>query len=114
LVDALERSGRAQSLLRALRHAAAFRADAGLGWSALLRDGLAMRRSHELTWSQLLLAANTPMLFKAAMVDGRTDLGVMASGQVAGLIEDLPSVQPLIDRIMAEAGEVLATLPRPA
>jgi NAD(P)H-dependent flavin oxidoreductase YrpB (nitropropane dioxygenase family) len=47
------------------------------------------------------------------MVDGRTDLGVMASGQVAGLIEDLPSVQVLIDRIMAEAGEVLAALPRP-
>jgi NAD(P)H-dependent flavin oxidoreductase YrpB (nitropropane dioxygenase family) len=113
LVDALERSGRARALLRALRHAAAFRADAGLGWSALLRDGLTMRRTHELTWSQLLLAANTPMLLKAAMVDGRTDLGVMASGQVAGLIEDLPSVQVLIDRIMAEAGEVLAALPRP-
>ncbi|MFC1435126.1 NAD(P)H-dependent flavin oxidoreductase [Streptacidiphilus sp. N1-3] len=112
LVDTLERAGRLRAFSRALRHAAAFRADSGLSRRGLLRDGLAMRRAHELSWSQLLLAANTPMLLKAAMVDGRTDLGVMASGQVAGLIEDLPSVQALLDRIMAEAGEVLDALPR--
>jgi NAD(P)H-dependent flavin oxidoreductase YrpB (nitropropane dioxygenase family) len=58
------------------------------------------------------MAANTPMLLKAAMVDGRPDLGVMASGQVVGLIEDLPSVQELLDRIMKEADEVLGRLPR--
>jgi NAD(P)H-dependent flavin oxidoreductase YrpB (nitropropane dioxygenase family) len=73
----------------------------------MIRDGLAMKRGHDLTWSQVLLAANTPMLLKAAMVDGRTDLGMMAAGQVAGLIDDLPSVQELIDRIMAEAGAAL-------
>ena len=37
------------------------------------------------------------------MVEGRTDVGVMATGQVVGLIDDLPSCQELIDRIMAEA-----------
>ena len=57
------------------------------------------------------MAANTPMLLKAAMVDGRPDLGVMASGQVVGLIDDLPSVQELLDRIMKEADEVLGRLP---
>ncbi|MHA6763438.1 NAD(P)H-dependent flavin oxidoreductase [Streptacidiphilus sp. PAMC 29251] len=112
LVDALERSGRTRALLRALRHAAAFRADSGLSWHAMVSDGLAMKHGQDLSWSQLLLAANTPMLLKAAMVDGRTDLGVMASGQVAGLIEDLPSVQELIDRIMTEAEQVLDRLPR--
>ena len=30
------------------------------------------------------MAANTPMLLQAAMVDGRADLGVMAAGQVVG------------------------------
>ena len=39
------------------------------------------------------MAANTPMLLKAAMVDGRPDLGVMASGQVVGVIDDLPTVR---------------------
>jgi NAD(P)H-dependent flavin oxidoreductase YrpB (nitropropane dioxygenase family) len=110
LVDVLERSGPVRSLARALRHAAALRADSGMTWQAMVRDGLAMKHGHDLSWSQLLLAANTPMLLKAAMVDGRTDLGVMASGQVAGLIDDLPSVQELIDRIMVEAGAVLKRL----
>jgi NAD(P)H-dependent flavin oxidoreductase YrpB (nitropropane dioxygenase family) len=51
------------------------------------------------------------MLLKAAMVDGRTDLGVMASGQVAGVIDDLPSCAELVERVMAEAREALARLP---
>jgi NAD(P)H-dependent flavin oxidoreductase YrpB (nitropropane dioxygenase family) len=39
------------------------------------------------------------------MVDGRTDLGVMAAGQVAGVIGDLPSCADLVARIMREAEE---------
>ncbi|MFI2719224.1 NAD(P)H-dependent flavin oxidoreductase [Streptomyces collinus] len=111
LVDALERSGRAALLLRALRHAAAFRRESGTSWTGLVRDGLAMKHGKELTWSQVLLAANTPMLLKAAMVDGRTDLGVMACGQVGGIIDDLPSCAELVDRIMAEAHATLGGLP---
>ncbi|MFE7463370.1 NAD(P)H-dependent flavin oxidoreductase [Streptomyces sp. NPDC057499] len=103
MVDALERSGRAASLLRAVRHAAAFRKESGASWPRLVRDGLAMKHGRELTWSQVLLAANTPMLLKASLVEGRTDIGVMASGQVAGVIGDLPSCAELVGRIMAEA-----------
>ena len=44
------------------------------------------------------------------MVDGRTDLGLMSSGQVAGLIDDLPSCAELIESIMAEAGHTLDRL----
>jgi NAD(P)H-dependent flavin oxidoreductase YrpB (nitropropane dioxygenase family) len=111
LVDTLERSGRAAALVRALRHASAFKRESGMSWTAMVRDGLAMKHGKDLTWSQVLLAANTPMLLKAAMVDGRTDLGVMASGQVAGLIDDLPSCTELVDRIMAEAQAALQRLP---
>jgi NAD(P)H-dependent flavin oxidoreductase YrpB (nitropropane dioxygenase family) len=110
LVDALERSGRAALLLRALRHASAFRRESGMTWTGLVRDGLAMKHGKDLTWSQVLLAANTPMLLKAAMVDGRTDLGVMACGQVGGIIDDLPSCAELVDRIMAEAHATLGGL----
>jgi NAD(P)H-dependent flavin oxidoreductase YrpB (nitropropane dioxygenase family) len=110
LVTSLENAGRARALLRAVRHAAAFRGLSGLTWRELLRDGRAMRHGRSLTWSQTLLAANTPMLLRSAMVDGRTDLGVMASGQVAGLIEDLPSCAELVERVMAEAGETMAAL----
>ena len=110
LVESLETTSRARTLLRATRHAAAFRRLSGLTWRQLLHDGLAMRHGKDLTWSQVLLAANTPMLLRSAMVDGRTDLGVMASGQVAGVIDDLPSCAELVERIMGEAGEVLAAL----
>ncbi|MFG2140039.1 NAD(P)H-dependent flavin oxidoreductase [Streptomyces sp. NPDC048650] len=112
LVAALERSGRTAALVKAVRHAASFKKLSGLSWAQLVRDGLAMKHGKELTWSQVLLAANTPMLLKASMVDGRTDLGVMASGQIAGLIDDLPSCAVLVDRIMAEADATLAALPR--
>ncbi|MFD7612537.1 NAD(P)H-dependent flavin oxidoreductase [Streptomyces sp. NPDC059828] len=111
LVAALERYGRARALLHALRRAAGFRRLSGLSWAAMLRDGRAMRHGKDLSWSQVLLAANTPMLLKASMVEGRTDLGIMASGQVAGLIEDLPSCTELVDRVMREAGQALRALP---
>jgi NAD(P)H-dependent flavin oxidoreductase YrpB (nitropropane dioxygenase family) len=112
LVEALERSGPVTGLARAIRNAAAFRSLSGLSWREMVREGAAMRRGSELSWSQVLMAANTPMLLKAAMVDGRPDLGVMASGQVVGLIDDLPSCAELIDRIMAEASETLTRLAR--
>ncbi|MFF7488057.1 NAD(P)H-dependent flavin oxidoreductase [Streptomyces luteogriseus] len=110
LVAALEGSGRARALVRAVRAAAGFRRLSGLTWPRLVRDGLALRHGKDLTWSQVLLAANTPMLLKSAMVDGRTDLGVMASGQVAGVIDDLPSCAELVERIVREAEETLARL----
>ncbi|WP_243879311.1 nitronate monooxygenase [Streptomyces sp. KS 21] len=112
LVASLERAGRTRALARAVRHAAAFRRLSGLSWPQMVRDGLAMKYGKDLSWSQVLLAANTPMLLKASMVEGRTDLGVMASGQVAGVIEDLPSCAELVARVMAEAHTVLARLER--
>ncbi|GGV18810.1 oxidoreductase [Streptomyces filipinensis] len=113
LVETLERSGRIGLLARALRKAAGFRRLSGLTWPQLVRDGIALKHGKELSWSQVLLAANTPMLLKSAMVDGRTDLGVMASGQVAGVIDDLPSCAELVERIVKEAEEVLEGLTGP-
>jgi NAD(P)H-dependent flavin oxidoreductase YrpB (nitropropane dioxygenase family) len=37
------------------------------------------------------------------LVEGNTDAGVLASGQVAGIVEDLPSCAELIESIVAEA-----------
>ncbi|MFE4574986.1 NAD(P)H-dependent flavin oxidoreductase [Streptomyces chartreusis] len=110
LVDALERSGRTRAFLQAVRRAAGYRKLSGTTWRRMLHDGRALRHGKDLTWSQVLLAANTPMLLRASMVDGRTDLGVMASGQVAGLIDDLPSCAELVDRIMKEAEDTCRRL----
>ncbi len=97
-------------LARAGKNAIAFQKLSGTPWKAVVTEGLAMRKSAELSLSQLVMAANTPMLLKAAMVDGRPDLGVMASGQVVGVIDDLPSCQELIDRIITEAEATLKRL----
>jgi NAD(P)H-dependent flavin oxidoreductase YrpB (nitropropane dioxygenase family) len=113
LVDRLASAGSLRRLPRAVRSAAAFRKETGDSWLALAREGKAMRSAggdNPPTWSQVLMAANTPMLLKASMVDGRDDLGLMTSGQVVGLIEDLPSVDELITRIVAEAHATLARL----
>jgi NAD(P)H-dependent flavin oxidoreductase YrpB (nitropropane dioxygenase family) len=110
LIEGLESSGPVAGLVRAVRNAAAFRTLSRLTWRQLVREGIAMRRGSELSWSQVLMAANTPMLLKAAMVDGRPDLGVMAAGQVVGLIDDVPSCAELIQRVMAQAHDCLARL----
>jgi NAD(P)H-dependent flavin oxidoreductase YrpB (nitropropane dioxygenase family) len=108
LTRRLDRAGRLSGLVRSVRAAAAFRGVSGhdgraLTWRELIAEGRAARAGSELSWAQVLMAANTPVLLKAAMVDGRTDLGLMSSGQVAGLIDDLPSCAELIGRIMADA-----------
>jgi NAD(P)H-dependent flavin oxidoreductase YrpB (nitropropane dioxygenase family) len=113
LVDRLESSGPVTGTWRAIGNALRFQHMSHQPWSSIIREGLAMRKSQELTWRQVIMAANTPMLLKAAMVDGRPDLGVMASGQVVGLIDDLPSCAEIIDRIMAEAEKVLGRLTTP-
>ncbi|MEZ5131586.1 MAG: nitronate monooxygenase [Mycobacterium sp.] len=103
LVEKLESGSRIKGFTAAIRNAARFKTMSGMTWPTMIRDGLAMRHGKDLSWSQVVMAANTPMLLKAGLVDGNTDAGVLASGQVAGIIEDLPSCAELIETIVAEA-----------
>jgi NAD(P)H-dependent flavin oxidoreductase YrpB (nitropropane dioxygenase family) len=109
-VDELEHTNAVTSLPRALRNAVAFKRMSGTSWRGMLREGLAMKQQGDLSWSQVVLAANTPMLLRAGLVEGRLDAGVLSSGQVAGLIDDLPSVAEVVARIMSEAEETLKRL----
>lgn len=108
LVDSLDRSSRPGALFRSLHNAARFKRLSGLTWRTMLADGRAMKHGRNLTWSQVLMAANTPMLLKAAMVDGRPDLGVMAAGQSVALIDALPTCADLIDTIIHDAAATIA------
>jgi len=110
LVEKLLTDGRVAKLSRSVRHAVAFQKMSGTPWRDILREGLQMKRSHELSWVQTIMAANTPMMLRSSMVDGRVDLGTLASGQVVGLIDDLPSCAELLARIVAEAGIALDRL----
>ena len=66
-----------------------------------------MKEGNELTWSQVVMAANAPVMTKAALVEGRTDVGVLPTGQVVGVIDELPSVADIVGGIMREADAVL-------
>lgn len=103
LVEKLESGSRIRGFSAAILNAAKFKKMSKMTWASMIRDGLAMRHGKELTWSQVVMAANTPMLLKAGLVDGSTRAGVLASGQVTGIIEDLPSCAELIDGIVNDA-----------
>jgi NAD(P)H-dependent flavin oxidoreductase YrpB (nitropropane dioxygenase family) len=99
-----------KALVRSLRSAVALKQEVGSSWPDIVRQGLAMRSQRGLTLRQLMMAANTPMMIRTGMVEGRVDVGSLASGQVAGLIDELPTCAELIDRIVAEAEKTLARL----
>ena len=103
LVERIERSGAVTGLLRSARNGLAFKKMTGMSLRAMVRDGLAMRKHHGLRLGQVVMAANTPMLLKAGLVDGDPAAGVLSAGQVTGLIEDLPSCAELVERIIGEA-----------
>jgi NAD(P)H-dependent flavin oxidoreductase YrpB (nitropropane dioxygenase family) len=109
-VDALERASWLTRFPRAAGSALSLMKVTGTSLGALVREGLAMKRHQELTWSQLALAANAPMLTRASMVDGRPEVGILPTGQVVGVIEELPTVKQLVDRIVREAEAALRRL----
>lgn len=110
LVHTLENAGPLKKLIFAAQNALAFRKVSGASIADLLRSGLAMQKSEGLTRSQVLLAANAPILAKRAMNDGDPVGGYLPSGSVAGVIEDRPTCAELVSRIMNEAEETLKRL----
>ncbi len=46
-------------------------------------------------------------VYPRVMRDGEMDAGAWSCGMVAGLIHDIPTVKELIDRIMAEAQQIV-------
>jgi NAD(P)H-dependent flavin oxidoreductase YrpB (nitropropane dioxygenase family) len=106
MIDSLEKT-KLLAFPKALANALRFRKLTGTSYANLLREGLAMKKSQDLTWAQLALAANAPMLTKATMVDGHPEVGILPTGQGVGAIDELPTCQELIDRVVAQATAAL-------
>ncbi|TYL55763.1 nitronate monooxygenase [Nocardioides sp. BGMRC 2183] len=107
LVEELEESSAVKRMGPTVKRTLAFKRESGMSWGQLLKDGREMRKQQGRTLAQMTLAANTPMMLKAGLVDGDTSAGVLASGQVVGVIDDLPSCEELVPRIVAEAADEL-------
>jgi NAD(P)H-dependent flavin oxidoreductase YrpB (nitropropane dioxygenase family) len=78
-----------------------------MSWMQLAVDGRAMRKAQGRSMGQMALAANTPTMLKAGLVQGDTSAGVLAAGQVVGVLDDLPTCEELLDRVVTEAAERL-------
>jgi NAD(P)H-dependent flavin oxidoreductase YrpB (nitropropane dioxygenase family) len=102
MVDKLEKA-KVLAFPKAAANALKFRKLTGMSVPQLVREGLRMRKSQELSWGQLAMAANAPMMTKATLVDGHPEVGVLPTGQGVGVIRELPSCDELIQRVMAEA-----------
>ena len=111
LVDRLEgRLGSVGAAARAVANAFRLRRLTDTSLTGLVKEGLAMKRNSDLSWAQVAMAANAPMLTRASMVEGRLEAGILPTGQVTGLIEALPTVAELIDGIVSEAVSTLTAL----
>jgi NAD(P)H-dependent flavin oxidoreductase YrpB (nitropropane dioxygenase family) len=110
LLSDLEKAGSFRKLLIALRNGLAFRKHTGATFFSLLKSAIAMSKDDEMTAAQAIMSANAPMIIQKAMVDGRPSLGVLPSGQVAGVIDELLSCKDLVDSIVQQAEQRLALL----
>jgi NAD(P)H-dependent flavin oxidoreductase YrpB (nitropropane dioxygenase family) len=97
-------------LLRAIRNGIAFTRLTGGSLLGMLGSAWKMYRAGNTTLGQTIMAANAPMMIQEAMVKGSPEKGILPSGQVAGVIDDLPSVATLVESIMQEADQTLASL----
>ncbi|MET3960124.1 NAD(P)H-dependent flavin oxidoreductase YrpB (nitropropane dioxygenase family) [Marmoricola sp. OAE513] len=107
LVDSVEESSALKRLGPTARRTLAFKRMSGMSWVGLIKDGQAMKHGSDRSWAQMVLAANTPMMLKAGLVEGDPDAGILASGQVVGVIEDLPTCAELIERVVTQAAAEL-------
>lgn len=103
LVASVEETNLVRTLGPTSRRTLAFKKQSGMSWLDLLKDGHAMKHGQGRSWTQMMLAANTPMMLKAGLVEGDAAAGVLASGQVVGVIDDLPTCEELIDRVVTSA-----------
>lgn len=113
-VDELEKGSFVGKIVQAVNHGLALKEITGATLGGLWQEANAMKKNGRLTWPQVFMAANAPMLTKASLVDGRVDSGILPTGQVVGNIRDLPKVEDLIAEIVAEAEAVLGGLPHPS
>ena len=106
----LENAGGLRKLFIAVANGLKYRRFSGTSFFGLLRAALSMSRASDITLSQAMMSANAPMIIQKSMVDGQPQLGVLPSGQVAGVIGELKSCEEIVQSIMAEASACVEVL----
>jgi NAD(P)H-dependent flavin oxidoreductase YrpB (nitropropane dioxygenase family) len=110
LLAELEKASTIRKLIIAMRNGLAFRKHTGATFFSLLQSAIAMGKDDDMTAAQAIMSANAPMIIQKAMVDGEPAFGVLPSGQVAGVIDELLSCEQLVNSIVTEAQQRLTLL----
>ena len=107
LLADLEKSSKLGMLMRAFQNGLKYKSQTGMSMSQTVKTAWGMASKTDMTLGQTMMAGNAPIIIQKAMVEGKPDEGVLPSGQIAGLIDDLPSCAELISSIVAQAGSHL-------
>ena len=110
--DSVESSSLLSRLAAAPKHAAEVRRQTGQSWVDMAREGLAMRRSKGLKLTELAVAADAAVMAHHGMVAGDAELGILPGGTVTGVIDDIPTVAELVERIVRDAASAASTAAR--
>lgn len=99
----LESASKLGMLMTAMKNGLKYKAQTGMSMTQMIKTAWGMASKTDMTLGQTMMAGNAPMIIQRAMVDGKPDEGVLPSGQVAGIIDDLPSCEALIASIVKDA-----------
>ena len=102
-VGKLERASGFKRLWIALNSARQWQKETGMSSLHMVKVFFKGLREDPAATATLIMSANQPILLQKSMVEGKPEAGIMPSGQVAAAIENLPSVQALIQQIITQA-----------
>ena len=106
----LEKATPLRMLFLAIKNGLAFTRLTGGSLVGMLSSAWKMKKSNGMSYAETLMAANAPMMIQEAMVKGHPDDGVLPSGQIAGTIQDLPTVAQLMASIVKDARDTMDRL----
>jgi NAD(P)H-dependent flavin oxidoreductase YrpB (nitropropane dioxygenase family) len=101
-IEKIDRSNPISLFLMSVTSAWKYKQITKASFGDLFKSFFAMLKGDDLTISQSIMSANSPAIIQKAMVEGSPNEGAMPSGQVAGIITNLPSCKELVDKIMRE------------
>jgi len=110
LLKRIEGSGTIAMWARAVEAGMQMKRQTGMGWGDVIRTAKAMTSHGEMPLAQAMMAAAAPMMIQRAVVSGDAENGLMATGVVAGRLQDLPSCTELLAQIETDAATRIAAM----
>lgn len=110
LLKRIEGSGKIAMWARAIEAGMEMKRQTGMGWGDVIRTAKAMTSHGEMPLAQAMMAAAAPMMIQRAVVSGDAENGLMATGVVAGRLQDLPSCAELLTQIENDAAARIAAM----